>query len=584
MNLSLQKPQTREVISPLDVECQNEAEIFKKVDDVAARIKSDLNVTTEQIAADIDRNIGEISTPNAEAWAYYVEARRHQLRGEDIKAIPLLQKALSLDPEFIMAMRVLGLANLHIANYPEAKRCRDRTLELVQKHPERISERDRYVFEAGYYFGAGPEPEWGKSLDAGRKLLALYPDDLTGSTNLGIVYAQVEDWENALKCFEQSVRGRSRFFGTYGGMAIACRAIGEPAKGQEVLERYLREVENTAVGHLRLAYHHITQNRLDLAGRELETAETLAPDDYESREFRGDLFLLRGDAPQAEAEYRALIAEKAPDAHYIGYDGLVIGLLFEGRYEEIIKIMAPLAEEFKRAGDARAERFCHGAIAYSSLRSGRPEVAVAECDKAYKIDVGNYDFDSKRGALLLKGVAYLALKRIAEAERTAGELKALIDKGLKKKEMRLYDHLMGAIEIERNNAPKALEYLERSVRSLPYGPFEKDAGFINMLAEAYVRAGDLPRAREQYERIGMLTTGRLGSGDVYARQFGMYTTVCLGSSDVYARSFYHIGLIDEKLGDRAGVRVNYQKFLDLWKGADPGLPELEDAKKRLASL
>jgi hypothetical protein len=45
-----------------------------------------------------------------------------------------------------------------------------------------------------------------------------------------------------------------------------------------------------------------------------------------------------------------------------------------------------------------------------------------------------------------------------------------------------------------------------------------------------------------------------------------------------------LGKIAEQQGDKLRASQNYRKFLDLWKDADPGLPEVGDAKRRLTAL
>ena len=149
------------------------------------------------------------------------------------------------------------------------------------------------------------------------------------------------------------------------------------------------------------------------------------------------------------------------------------------------------------------------------------------------------------------------------------EIKRLIDEGMNEKEIRYYFHLMGIIEQERENFPKAIEYLEKASSLLPHQRdplYDGQAPFIDSLAFAYYGAGNTEKAQEAYERVTSLTTGRIGDGDIYAK------------------SFYMLGKIHEEQDNRAKAIEHYEKFLDLWKDADPGIAEMEDAKKRLAGL
>ena len=138
---------------------------------------------------------------------------------------------------------------------------------------------------------------------------------------------------------------------------------------------------------------------------------------------------------------------------------------------------------------------------------------------------------------------------------------------MNRKTIRFYYHLLGMIELERENFSKAIENLKKAISLLPFprylGPH---ALFIQFLASAYYRSGDLEKAREEYKRILSLTMGRINYGDIYAK------------------SFYMLGKIYEQQGNTAKAIKNYSKFLALWKDADPGIPEVEEAGKRLKTI
>jgi tetratricopeptide (TPR) repeat protein len=180
------------------------------------------------------------------------------------------------------------------------------------------------------------------------------------------------------------------------------------------------------------------------------------------------------------------------------------------------------------------------------------------------VDIGR--LSQQRAALHRKGMVYGALNALAEAQKTADELSRLVQNALNQKEARMVDHLLGWIELQKGNEAKAIDHLKRAVSQLPHeisSQGDEQALYLEPLAWAYYKSRDLDRAREEYEKIGALTTGRIAYGDIYAR------------------SFYMLGKIAEQKGDRVKAREYYQRFLDLWKNADSGLPEVADARKRL---
>jgi len=169
--------------------------------------------------------------------------------------------------------------------------------------------------------------------------------------------------------------------------------------------------------------------------------------------------------------------------------------------------------------------------------------------------------------IYFKGLAKAEMGAIEEAQETAGRLKGLIEEDLNQNLIRYYWHLLGRIELEKENYPGAIEHFDKALSYIPAkGTAISGYGrFADSLALAYFRTGDLEKARAIYEKNVSL--------------MGL-----IDSNVIYAKTFYMLGKVYEELGDKEKAAANYWKFLDLWSDADPGLPEPADAKSRLKKL
>jgi tetratricopeptide (TPR) repeat protein len=286
--------------------------------------------------------------------------------------------------------------------------------------------------------------------------------------------------------------------------------------------------------------------------------------------MKGDISLYKGELILAENEYRRLAEREEPPAQFAALTRPFWLAMLQGKFAAARAQSNAWCEKLNKLGQQAWLSWARYFTAHFDLQTGNPETALKKFQDLFDQASKQENVDFQRHALHGKGLAYMAMNRSAEALRSGGELLKMIEGNLNKKSMRLYFHLMGSIELKRSNSKQAIENLEKALLLMPLERDPWSAGqqayFFDSLAQAYLEAGQQEKALVTYEKITQLTSGRLAWGVIYAK------------------SFYQLGKINEMRGDRKKAIDYYGKFLDLWKDADPGQPEVDDTRKRLAGL
>jgi tetratricopeptide (TPR) repeat protein len=277
------------------------------------------------------------------------------------------------------------------------------------------------------------------------------------------------------------------------------------------------------------------------------------------------------DFSAAEKEYRRCLSRKNNRTRIFAALSLIQLYKTQGRYEDA-KVQAETAKQIhKNDLDVICDPINIG-TAHLFISCGTVQEALKACEKVLD-DPAKYK---------LQGEIYVGAKQWFDAEKIILEIEDAIRKvdddewikylaqngieGPYRKKLRnaLYT-IEASIALENGDYAQAISHIEEAKKLYP-GINLISADLIDILGRAYYESGSLKLARDQYEWISRMTYNR--------KEYG----------DIYAKSFYMLGKIFEDLGNKRKAMGNYEKFLDLWKNADPGLPEIDATRTRIAAL
>jgi eukaryotic-like serine/threonine-protein kinase len=256
--------------------------------------KEDLLRALDRAAASVRRQLGESSasreqyempieqatTSSLEALRAYTQGGQVFRRGDMRAAQPLLERAVTLDPQFASAWRGLASTWYNLGDYAQAATLYTRAFELR----EHATERERLAIEMLYYGYALNDYE--ESVRRTQQSLQIYPDAANSWVNLANVYTLLGEYARAIDASQHALtidphsgvaaieltRALMRD-GRFSEARMEARKAMADGKDHWDLHSMLFQMayaehnveETEREGHWPLTHQHVNQGMLDLA-------------------------------------------------------------------------------------------------------------------------------------------------------------------------------------------------------------------------------------------------------------------------------------------------------------------------------
>jgi DNA-binding CsgD family transcriptional regulator/tetratricopeptide (TPR) repeat protein len=559
----LQDARTGAPVRTEKIEKSDEQGLMSGADELAKLVKSALALRSGRAPADVDLDVEVLTTSSALAYKYYTEGRRYHRTGDYEQSLQMLKMAVEIDPEFAMAYRAMASDARNLGYIGRQEECLRKAFELADRLPENC--RERRLIRADYF--SMSEDTLAQAAEEYKKVLEDNPYDLPANNNLGILCYELEDYEAAARYADVLVRERTADPFPHYTRAVSLWALGRSSEALGVLAAYH---ENHPAN--RLIYQTLVDLLIearDFAGARaaLEKAMSIFPDPSWAY-WKGVTDYYSLGAAAAREEFRRLFLMDEVPWRLKAYRSLSLIGLAEGRFGDAgaeSQRGAALAEsigELTWASDLR------DLLAQALVNRGQLSGAVVEARAAVELARSASSRARLRPALHVQGVCSALAGDLAAADAAAQELQTLSGASPIRQIVRSFDLFRGEMELTKGRPREAIAALETALAKLPAGTAPGgDRPLMHfLLARAREMTGDLAGAAAAFGEVLEAPGNRLDLGHYYPLA-------------VFGQARMH-----DKLGSSAAALEGYRSFLTLWKDADPGRPEVAEARARVAAL
>lgn len=542
-DLKVLDPQKDEYMFTASVEGRGQECIPAVIDNISQKTRIGLEEKRSEIQA-TSQSVADITTVNLEAYQHYFQGEELINKLKFKEAQEEFKQAIELDSSFGLAYYRLAYAVDWERNEQLAKEYIQKALSLI----ERIPDKEKYLVRA---LNANIEESFEAGIEILKEMEQFYPDDKEMMYNIGDWSFHSKRYTTTIDYLEKVLAMDPTHDRALEHLTWTYREMEKYEKMLEYSKRYV-SVTGSAESYNLLGDAYALLGDFETGLKTLQQARELFPNRYFISGSIADLYTCQGQYDKALAELKKLIAaNQPPEVKQSGYQRLVWFYPYIGKYQDTIMVLDKIIEHSLQVNDV--EKTC----LYRITKGLRILWGRNDIENAWNEAEKTFPFHNRIVSQLYWSA--LSLLYVYHGDYGLAESRAK-SSGVNW----WYSVIMSLIHSTRHEcakaesfADKALETVVGSIKTLILYP----------LAQCQFESGQLDNAKESLLRLHTVDDNSYGFRAVF-----------------YPKSFYLLGKIYMKQGKKKLAIENYEKFLELWKEADEDLPDLIDAKKRLAAL